>query len=59
MKQNNCILTHEVMISKHIVNMITEPSFLPGPKIFNYLEKKVIRLNMSYLVNNRIFIIYF
>lgn len=33
MEQNNWRLTHDVMINKHIVNKIREPSFFPGPKI--------------------------
>jgi hypothetical protein len=32
-KQNNCILIDDVIKSKHIVNKIKLPSFLPGPKI--------------------------
>ncbi|RNA39186.1 hypothetical protein BpHYR1_009504 [Brachionus plicatilis] len=33
MKQNSCMLTHDVMISKHIVNIMSDPSFFPGPNI--------------------------
>lgn len=32
-KQNNCIDMEELMINKHIVNIIRLPSFFPGPNI--------------------------
>lgn len=31
--QNSCIELELVISSKHMVNMISEPSFFPGPKI--------------------------
>lgn len=32
-KQNNCMDIDELIMSKHIVNIIRLPSFFPGPKI--------------------------
>lgn len=32
-KQNSCIEILDEIISKHIVNMMRLPNFLPGPKI--------------------------
>lgn len=41
-KQKSCMLTHDVIINKHIVNIISDPSFFPGPKILNFVNENLL-----------------